>query len=532
MKKSIIALLLALVLVCCCMAALADGDNILRVYTDRVYRSFNQLIASDGNFFDAAGSWSEGLVRLDENNDPQPGLAESYTVSEDGLTYTFTLRDGLVWSNGTPLTAKDFEFGIIMEIADSDTNGYADVYAPLFKNGTAFMNGECDKSEVGVKAVDDKTLVLTLANPTPYFDRMLCLSAVFPLNEEFYNACGDQYGTSVDTILYCGPFVATEMDLNVGVTLAKNPDYWDAENVHLDGIEIKVITDSSAALNAYEAGEIDRVNLSSTDVLLYMNDPTFGTYSDFRNYYMQFDWTNTRLNLKMRQALSMAIDREELVDYVLMTGAVAAGGVVSQGITAGTAGEGKTFREVCGALSYYDPDMAKQLWDEGVAEMGGTAPTDLVMLVAEGTDFKDMATYIQEKFRTVLGIEVEINTLTQKARNEVMKTQNYDMALSAWGADYDDPMTWLELWTSTSGYRGYYAKPEYCALVDAIRTETDAAKRLDLCVQAETMLIAQDMVVTGIYDRGYSYLQKEYVSGIQTHPVGQPNEYKYVVLSK
>ncbi len=529
MKRSLLALLLvASLLMSLSAVAVAEGDNVLHVYSERVFRSFNQVTASDGNFFEVAGSWSEGLTRLDADNNPQPALAERWTVSDDGLTYTFYLRDGLVWSDGTPLTAHDFAFSIITEISDEDTNGYATVIAPLIKNGNAFMKGEVGAEEVPVKALDDKTLEIVLAAPCAFFTRLCSLACMFPLNEAFYTACGDQYAVDAEHLMYCGPFIATSVDVSVGVTLVKNPTYWDAANVALDGIDYKVITEPTAALNAYEAGLIDRVNLTSIDVVIYNTSPEFGAWSDFRNYYLQFDWTNPRLNLKMRQALSLAIDRETLVNDVLMTGAVAAGGVVSRGV----AGDGTaSFRELAGDFSTYNPELARQLWAEGVAEMGA-APADLTLLTAEGADFNDMAIYVQDQFRTVLGIDVAISSMTQKARNEIMKTENFDMALSAWGADYDDAMTYLDLWTSDSGYRGYYAKEEYVALVRAALAEPDEAVRLQYMIDAEKMLIAEDMVVTGIYDRGYSFLQKPYVKGILNHPSGQTTEFKWVTLEK
>lgn len=527
MKKTLCAMLLAIVLLAGCFGAYAEGDNVFHVYADRVFRTFNQVTGSDSHMFEVLGAISEGLLRLDENHNPQPALAESFTVSDDGLVYTFILRDGLVWSNGTPLTAKDFEFAWIEAISDSENNGYADVVAPFLKNGVAYMNGEMEASEVGVKALDDKTFEVTLANPCAFFDRFLTLPVLFPLNEEFYKAQGDLYATSADTILCCGPFVATALDLSVGATMVKNENYWDADSVKLDGIDFKVITDSSAALNAYEAGELDRVNLSSIDVLNYMADPEFGTYSDFRNYYIQFDVSNPKMNLNIRKALNYAVDRQTLCDAILMTGAVPAGGVVSQGIHGS---DTQTFREAAGDFSYYDPDLAKQYWDAGVAELGYTP--ELTMLTAEGTDFDDMAVYIQDQYRQVLGIEVTINSMTQKARNEIMKTENYDLALSAWGADYDDAMTWLELWTSESGYRGYHIDPEYNAMVEAARAEVDADARLQIMIATEKKLIDEDCVVTGLYDRGFSYLQRDYVEGYITHPVGQPSEFKGVVLNK
>ena len=527
MKKTLCALLLVVALLMCTfsVSAMAEGEKILHVYCDRVFRTFSQVTGSDGHLFEVLGSISEGLLRLDADHNPQPALAESYTVSDDGLVYTFTLREGLQWSDGTPLTAKDFEFAWIEAISDSENNGYADVIAPFLKNGVAFMNGECEASEVGAKALDDLTFEATLANPTAFFDRFITLPVLFPLNEEFYKAQGDLFATSADTIQCCGPFIATEMDLSVGVTMVKNPTYWDADSVQIDGIDFKVITDSSAALNAYEAGQLDRVNLSSIDILNYMGDPEFGTYSDFRNYYLQFDLGNEENNINIRKALCYAIDRQTLCDAILMTGAVPAGGVVSRGIN----GDGeKSFREIAGDFSYYDPELAKKCWDEGVAELG-YAP-EIELLTAEGTDFDDVAVFIQDQYRNVLGIEVTINSMTQKARNEKMKSETYDLAISAWGADYDDAMTWLELWESDTGYRGNHIDPEYNAMVEDARAEVDPAVRLEKLIAIEKKLIEEDVVVTGVYDRGYSFLQKSNVHNIIKHPVGQSSEFKWVTI--
>ena len=309
--------------------------------------------------------------------------------------------------------------------------------------------------------------------------------------------------------------------------MSKNDLYWDAENVHLNGIDFKVITDSSAALNAYEAGELDRVNLSSIDVMLYTSDPEFNSYSDFRNYFVQFDTANPKMTLNIRKAINYAIDRQTLVDQILMTGAVAAGGVVSRGIHGN---ENMSYREFAGDFSYFDRERAKYHWDYGVMELGYTP--ELTMLTPEGTDFDNVATFLQDQFRQIFGTEVSINKTTQKARNEIMRTETYDFALNAWGADYDDPMTWLELWTNPNGFRGNHDDPEYNAMVEAARSEPDAAARLDLMADIEKKLIEEDCVVAGIYDRGFSYLQRPYVEGFITHPVGQPNEFKWIVLNK
>ncbi len=525
MKRVLVSLLLAMTLLCSLsIPAQAEQQKVINLYTDRVYREMNQWTASDANVFEVMGNFSEGLFRLNENHDPELALAESYTVSEDGTIYTFTLRDGLVWSNGTPLTAKDFVFGWIRAI-DDPAVGYATVIASFVQNGEKYLAKECGPEEVGLKALDDRTFEATLVAPTAFFDRLITLPVFFPLNEEFCTAKGDQYALTAADILYCGPFICTQFDLGVGATLEKNPNYWDKDAVKVDKINFKVITDGSAALNAYLAGEVDRVNLASADIPAYQSDPNFGSYSDFRNYYLQFDMSNPKMNLNIRKALGYAVDRELLVNAVMGTGAVAAGGVVSQGVFGNAE---NTFRELSGPLSRFDAALAKEYWDKGVAELGG-AP-QLTLLTATGPDFDDVVVFLQDQFRTVLGADVKIDAMTQKARNEIMNNQTYDFALSAWGADYDDAMTWLELWTNPTGYRGHYATEEYCALVDAAMHEPDPAKRLEIMIQAETLLLDTDACVSGVYDRGFSFLQRPTVKGMIYHPVGQPLDLKWAYV--
>ena len=529
MKKNLLALALVLAMVFSLAlpgigVAAAAGEKVINLYTDAVYRTMDQRTGSDANLFEVMGNFSEGLLRLDKDNNPQPALAESYTISDDGLTYTFKLRAGLVWSNGTPLTAKDFVYGWIIGL---DPNaGYSSVIAPLIKNGDEFVAGKATADQVGIRAVDDQTFEVQLAFPASFFDRLITLPVFFPLNQAFVEAEGANYALTAKDILYCGPFVCSQFDLGVGVTLEKNPTYWDAANVKVDKVNFRVITDASAALNAYEAGEIDRVNLTSNDVAAYKDSPDFGTRSDFRNIYVQFDMSNPTMNLNIRKALSDAIDRETLVNSVLQTGAVAAGGVVSQGIYGDAT---HTFRQLAGTLSKYDPDAAKQEWAKGVAELGGTAPK-LTLLTATGPAYDDVAVFLQDQWRTVLGADVTINAMTQKARNDIMLNQTYDMGLSAWGADYDDAMTFLALWTDNTGYRGNYAAPAYCDLITQAMREPDPAKRVQIMVQAEQMLIGTDMVVTGVYDRGFSYLQRATVKGLVYHPVGAPLDLKWATV--
>jgi oligopeptide transport system substrate-binding protein len=507
-------------------AATAGGEKKIALYTEREYRSLNQLTGSDQNLFEVLGNISEGLYRTNAEHQPIPGLATSHEISPDGLVYTFHLRSGLKWSNGTPLTAKDFVYACL-KLVENPENSYGFIVTDYVVNAMEFQEGKVGADQVGVKAINDLTLQVTLKAPTAYFVLLTTMPMYFPLNEAFVESAGGNYANTAADILYCGPFKITEFDLATGVKMVKNPDYWDVANVKLDAVEFHVIKDQSAALNTYEAGRIDRVNLTAQDIPSFKNSPDVTTFSDFRNNYLQFNTINPEMNLNIRKALSFAVDRNLLVSGVIANGSVAAGGVVSQGVS----GDGKsTFRQLNGNVSAFDAAKAKQYWAAGVAELGGRAP-QLTMLCMDDSMTRDLATFVQDQYRRNLGIEVTITPSTQRARNDTMQTNvDYDFAISAWGADYDDAMTFLDLWTVGNGYRGNYNNSDYNKMIADAKAEPDPVKRLSLMLKAEKKLVEEDMVVTGIYDRGYTSLTRKNVKGLIYHPVGQPLDLKWAYI--
>lgn len=503
------------------MSETASGT--ITVYDTNEIRTLVQWAASDTQSFTVLNNVFEGLYRLGIDHQPEPALATAYTVSDDKLTYTFTLRDGIQWSNGTPITAKDFVFAWLKQMGPDATNGYSFIMNDYIVNGTEYNEGKVNAEEVGVKAIDDKTLEVNLKTPTPYFIRLTTLSMYFPLNEEFVTAQGDQYGVKAENMIYSGPYVITSYDPVVGTTLEKNEKYWDAANVAVKNVNIKIIKDQSAALNAYKAGELSKVLLSSTDVAVYKNDPEFHSQSEFRTTYLQFNTTAKGLdNVNIRKALGYSIDRSILADTILADGSAAAEGLVSFGV----AGDGtSTFRELNGNLSPFDPEKAKEYWAKGVEELG-EAP-QLTLLIADDSVTKTVATFVQSQFKDNLGIDVAIDSKTSKARNELMDNNNYQFAITAWGADYDDAMTYLDLWTNGTPYRGNYSNETYNKLIADAKKETDEAKRLTMMLDAEKILLDTDAVISPLYYRGFAYLQKSNIENLVTHPFGNPIEFKY-----
>ena len=501
----------------------AAGNQVLSVYANAEIKTLVQWAASDSQSSMVNNNAFEGLLRLDEKNEAQPALAKSYDVSDDKLTYTFHLRDGLQWSDGTPLTASDFVFSWLKQMSADATNGYSFIMTDYIVNGTEYNEGKVSADEVGVKAVDDKTFQVTIKAPTPYFARLTVLCQFFPLNEAYVTSKGDQYGLSADNMIYCGPYTISSYDPAVGATLKKNEKYWDAANVKIENAQVRVMKDASAALNAYLANELSQVALDSSNVTAYQNNPEFKSESEFRTEYLQFSLSNPVMkNKNIRKAVSAAIDRDTLAKVILADGSSSSNGLVAEGMY----GDGsKTFRELNGNLCPFNAEEAKKYWEEGCKELGETPK--LTLLVRDDSVTKAVATYIQSELNKNLGIDITIDTKTVQARNELMDNDNYMFASTAWGADYDDAMTYLDLWTNGTPYRGSYQNENYNKLINDARVETDDAKRLNMLLQAEKLLVDEDVIVAPLYHRGSATLTKPNVKGLVNHPFGPDVEFKY-----
>lgn len=502
------------------------SSDTITVYDTNEIRTLIQWAASDNNSFTILNNVSEGLYRLNAKHEPEPALAESYTVSDDKLTYTFKLKKDLKWSNGTALTAKDFVYSWLKQMSVDATNGYSFIMTDYIVNGAEYLENKASAADVGVKAIDDNTFEVTLKQPTPYFVRLTVLPMFFPINEEFVKAQGDQYGLKAENMIYCGPYVLSAYDPASGSTLKKNDGYWDAANVKVANVNVRIIKDQSTALNAYKAGELSKVTLASSDVPAMKADPEFSSTSEFRTTYLQYNLKDKALsNKNIRLALGYAIDRDTLTGTILGDGSAPATGLIANSMY----GDGtKSFRELNSNITVFDAAKAKEYWDKGVAELGG-APA-LTLLTADDSTTKIVTTYVQDQFKKNLGIDVTIDSKTSKARNQAMDDNNFQMAITAWGADYDDAMTYLDLWTNGTPYRGNYMNDGYNALITDAKKQTDEAKRLQDMLDAEKMLLNEDAVVSPLYYRGFANLTKANVVDLVTHPFGPPIEFKYASL--
>lgn len=504
-------------------ASTAVNSDVLSVYVDTEIKTLVQWAASENQAFKVINNISEGLYRLDENDELVPGLAEDCIISDDKLTYTFKLREGLKWSNGTPLTAYDFAFAWLKQMSSEETNGYSFILNDYIVNGNEYYAGEVSAEEVGIKVLDDTTLEVKIKTPTPYFTRLTVHPVYFPLNEEFVTAQGDQYALSPENMIYCGPYVLSSFDSAVGASFEKNAEYWDAENVAIEKCRIRIIKEAATALSAYQAGEISNVKLVSSDVNKYKDNPEFKQMNEFRTTYIQFNTTDEVLsNTNIRKALSLAIDRDTLVEVILADGSAPARGLVARGMY----GDGSsTFRELNGDVTVFSIDEAKTYWAKGVEELG--MEPQLTLLVPDDSVTKSVATYVQSEYKKNLGIDIIIDTKTTQARGALMDANDYQFAITGWGADYDDAMTYMDLWATNAPYRGNYGNEKYAQIIEQAKVETDEADRLELLFESEKLLVEEDAVVSPLYNRGSASLTKSNVENLVEHPFGPPLDFKY-----
>jgi oligopeptide transport system substrate-binding protein len=272
----------------------AEGKKVLRLVDSSDIPSMDVSKATDAVSFLAMNNVMEGLVRLDANDVPIPGVAESWDVSEDGLTYTFHLRD-TKWSNGDAVKAQDFVYSwqrLVTADTASQYNFMAESAGIVNASAIIAPDSTVAPTELGVKAIDDKTLEVTLAVPTPYFVKLMAFASFYPQNQAFVEKMGDTYGTSVETVLYNGPFQLSKWEIGYQYEYAKNANYWNASVVKLDAINFRIIKDTAAGVNLYETGEIDRIGLSGEFVEQYIDHPHFTQYKDTAIYYLVFNIGN------------------------------------------------------------------------------------------------------------------------------------------------------------------------------------------------------------------------------------------------
>ncbi|MGO4955316.1 peptide ABC transporter substrate-binding protein [Ligilactobacillus ruminis] len=489
--------------------------------------------ATDVVSFDMLNNTMEGLYRLGKDSKIEPGIATKTNVSSDGLTYTFTLRKDAKWSNGDKVTAKDFVYSWRRTLDPKTNSQYAYLFEGI-KNATDVMNGKKSTKEVGVKADGDYKLVVTLDRQIPYFKLLMGFPLFFPQNQKTVEKYGSKYGTASKYMCYDGPFNLTKWTgTNLSWSLKKNDNYWDKKSVKLDAINFKVNKSNSTSYNLYQSGKLDATSLSAEQAKQLKGQSGYTVRRSASTFYFQYNQTKPEFqNKKIRQAISMVINRKEFVNKVLGNGSIPAKGLVPTGLATRN---GKDFADASYVKEGVTLDVAKakKLWAEGLKEIGKDSLT--FGLLSDDTDgAKKTTEFIQSAIESNLkGAKVECANVPFKTRLNRTNQGQFDVVISAWGADFADPISFLDMFTANNSYNaGKWKNAQYDNLIEASKSTDagNAGKRWDDLVNAEKILI-RDQGVAPLYQQATAWMVKPKVKGVIYNSAGANYNFKNAYVS-
>ena len=460
----------------------------------------------------------ENLVRLDEKDNIKPAAAESWDVSDDGLTYTFHLREGMKWANGDPVTAHDYEFGWKTVIEPSVASEYA--YLLYFIEGAEAYNlGEGSLDDVKITATDDLTLEVVLTSPTEYFVSMTAFPTMSPVNEKFYNEVGaDKYGTEADYLLSNGPFAVESWTHQSEMVMVKNDSYYNADAIQLPKVRFVMILENNASLNAFQAGEVDLTVLAEGSMVQQIEATGYEVlnYDDGSCFYMEYNVENPALSsVSLRKAISLAIDRQTFVDSVLQNSSRPSTSLTPQAVK----GLDGPFPLEVGELipPKGDTELALSLLETAKKELSmdeGEISKHLSIVLDDTDQAVKIGAYIQEQVKSKLGLDITIENMPFKNRLERMTNKDFDMVFAGWSPDYNDPNSFLDMFVTDGGNNHTrYSSEAYDKLIDDAAVELDPTARMGYFYQVED-LIAEDCMVAPIYWRVKDYVVSEKVQGI------------------
>lgn len=476
----------------------------------------------------------EGLVKWVDDGEGNavtaPGQAESWekVVNDDGtVTYTFTLRDGIKWSDGQPVTAADFEY-TWKRLANPETAADYCYMIDMVQGYAEVASGAADPDTLGIKAIDDKTLEVVLSYDCPYFEEIMAFPATFPVRQDMVEG-NEQWTYDPATYIGNGPYKMAEWSHNAYILAEKNENYYDYENLGPDTIRFTLLDDANAMLTAYNSGELDFIENFPTDEMAnYLASGEITVADYLGTYYVCFNTEDEVFSDPLiREAFSLAIDRNYIVENVSQAGEVPATAYVPSGVNDAAGPSGDDFRTVGGdyysvAAEDYEAncEKARELLAEAGYPNGEGFPT---VEYTYNTDdkHKAIAEALQNMWQEVLGVTVTLSNQDWNVFLESRKQGDYQIARNGWIADYNDPCSFLDMWYTDGGNNdAQYSNPEYDAQIDAAKATSNQEERMAAFHAAEDILIEQDSVLAPIYFYTQPYMLADDIQGMYYTPLG------------
>lgn len=537
MKKRVLACLLAAVMTAGLLAGCGGGEKsggggsseqVLNISTNSVVVGLNPLVNTSAPDNNAHNMIYDPLVRdrsaKDNTDEIVPAAAESWDVSEDGLTYTFHMNPDAKWSDGSKVTANDFEF-TFKQMADPNT---AATNAWLFDGvivnfSEALYNNGKTPDEIGVKALDEETLEIQLVHPASYFLQLVAGSA-YPVNQAKYEEYGSEYGTAPDKTVYNGPLKVTSWNQNTEMVLEKNDQYWGQEDMQLDKVNYKVIQESSTAVQAFINGELDVVSTSDTNwgkTITAAGDSQEMTVPSSAPDFFMFNLKNEYLsNTKIRQALSIAFDRQEMVDTLRDGMSVPIYSMMPDTMKVGD----KTYTELVDGKNYFVTQMQEEYTDpkallqEGLAEIGkSTDPSQMTIRYASrGTAelSKKIGEWMKQVWEEKLGINVQIDMMEWNIMWDKIDAGDYDIACGGWGPYYNEPSALLQLFEPVNGYfnadkTGWNNEDsqKFTELLNQAKDVVDDKEKAEIYLKAEQLVVGNALIAPMYLEASPTYVK-------------------------
>ena len=476
----------------------------------------------------------EGLVKWVDNGNGEaelaPGQAESWekTVNDDGtVTYAIKMRDGIKWSDGKDVTAGDFEYSW-KRLADPATAADYCYMIDMVQGYAEVADGSADKDTLGIKAIDDKNLEITLSYDCPYFEEIMAFPATFPVRQDIVEG-NEEWTYSPESYIGNGAYKMVEWSHNAYILTEKSETYYDYEKLGPDTIKYTLLDDNNAMLAAFNSGELNFImNFPTDEMANYLASGQITVAPYIGTYYVCFNTEDEVFsNPLVRQAFSLVIDRNYIVENVSQSGEVPATGYVPSGVYDAEGANGDDFRTVGG--EYYSVsaddyqancDKARELLAEAGYPNGEGFPAVEYMYNTDDRH-KAIAEALQNMWQTELGVTVNLSNQDWNVFLKSRKDGDFQIARNGWIADYNDPCSFLDMWYTGGGNNdAQYSNPEYDALIDAAKATSDQTERMAAFHKAEDLLIGQDSVLAPIYFYTNPYMLSDNISGMYYTPLG------------
>nr|WP_263313838.1 peptide ABC transporter substrate-binding protein [Mammaliicoccus sp. Marseille-Q6498] len=509
-----------------------DGKK-LRLISISDIPSMDSTLATDAVSFDTLNNTMEGLYKLDKNEKAIPGIAKGDPKkSKDGLTWTIELKEAK-WSNGDKVRAQDFVYAWRKLVDPKNASEYAFIMFDI-KNAEDVNKGKKKPEELGVKAIDDKTLEIKLNRELPYYQELLTFGSFLPQNEKFAKEKGNKYGTSAKDTVYNGPFTLSDWKTEDNYTLTKNKEYWDKGNVKLDSANFKVVKEPQTALNMYNSGDVDETLIPAENVEKYKKDKAFNTDLESRVYFMRLNQKDVPefKNKDLRMAIAQSIDREQYVKSNLNNGSKVADTLVPTKFVKDSKGEDYT-KGVKTDNKFNKAEAQKHL--KAAKKALGKDEFTFELLTYDQDNAKKDAEYFKEQIEKNLpGVKIKVKQQPYKQKLKLESSMDYQISFGRWGPDYPDAMTFLELFKSDNVMNETgWKNSEYDKKIDEAGNKylDKEEQRIKTMQDAETLLLNEATIIP-IYQQGNARLTKSYAKDIERHQFGGNNDLKHAYIKK